>query len=280
LGIHKVVSRHDGDDAANSLVLGNDNVNEYDEKRNCRRDGWWSVALKYYLTLISLPTPDEMMTCMRRDPLLWIVLASIAMAVGTTAILMTILEYNSVRGISNTNTILGIGGVAIGLIGPVIGYYSQNKPNTRMERLFTELKIRKRRKKSHYLNRIRSNTLLITKSLVRLESLIDNYSDDPPPKDWQVVRYSADRSRKKIEDLGKKIILDFTQIIDLVENSRLTDKFAVNSLYYSWYLFDETLRINPEYDKEPLTELRKGIREQITQLDDALSLLKEEEKRI
>ena len=236
--------------------------------------------MKYYLTLILLPTRDQLMTHIRRDPLLWIVPASIAMAVGTTAILMTILEYNSFRGISNTNTILGIGGIAIGLIGLVIGYYSQNKPNTRIERLFTELKIRKGRKKNHYLNRISSNTLLITKSLVRLKNLVDNYSDDPPPKDWQVVRYSADHSRKKIEDLGKKIILDFTQIIDLVENSHLTDKFAVNSLYYSWYLFDETLRINPEYDKELLRELRKGIREQITQLDDALSLLKEEEKRI
>ena len=235
--------------------------------------------MKYYLTLILLPTRDQMMTQIRRDPLLWIVPASIAMAVGTTAILMTILEYNSFRGISNTNTILGIGGITIGLIGLVIGYYSQNKPNTRMERLFTELKIRKGRKKNHYLNRISSNTLLITKSLVRLKNLVDNYSDDPPPKDWQVVRYSADRSRKKTEELGKKIILDFTQIIDLLENSRLADKFGANSLYYSWYLFDETLRINPEYDKELLRELRKGIREQITQLDDALSLLKEEEKK-
>jgi hypothetical protein len=220
-----------------------------------------------------------MMSYMRRDLLLWIVPASIAMAVGTTAILMTILEYNTVRGISYANTILGIGGIAIGLIGLVIGYYSQNKPNTKMERLFTELKIRKGRKKNHYLNRVSSNTLLITKSLVTLENLIDKYSDDPPPKDWQVVRYSADRSRKKTEELGKKIILDFTQIIDLVENSRLADKLGANSLYYSWYLFDETLRLNPEYDKELLRELRKDIREQITQLDDALSLLKEEEKK-
>jgi hypothetical protein len=219
-----------------------------------------------------------MMTSMRRDPLLWIISASIAMAVGTTTILMTILEYITVRGISNTNTILGIGGIAIGLIGLVIGYYSQNRSNTRMERLFTALKIRKGIKKNHYLNRIRSNTMLITKSLVRLENLIDKYRDDPPPKDWQVVRYSADRSRKKIEDLGKKIILDFTQIIDLVENSRLADKFGANSLYYSWYLFDETLRINPEYDKELLRELRKAIREQIAELDDTLHSLKEEEE--
>jgi hypothetical protein len=213
------------------------------------------------------------MTRMRTNPLLWIVPASIALAVGTTATLMIILEYNLTLRISETNTTLSIGGIAIGMIGLVIGYYSQNKGSKRMHRLFTKFKKKDGRKKYHYLNRISSNTLLITKNLVRLENLIDKYSDDPPPKDWQIVRYSADRSRKKIEELEKKIVLDFTQIIDLV------DKFGANSLYYSWYLFDETLRINPEYDKELLRELRKGIREQIAELDDTISSVKEEEEK-
>jgi hypothetical protein len=31
----KLVATDDGDDAANSLVLGNDSDNEYDEKTNC-----------------------------------------------------------------------------------------------------------------------------------------------------------------------------------------------------------------------------------------------------
>ena len=216
------------------------------------------------------------MTPLRIDPLLWIVPVGIALAVGTTAFLMTILEYNPFLQISDTNTILSIGGIAIGLIGLVIGYNFEIKPNKRLDRLFTEAKIREVSKKIHYLNRISSNTLLITKNLVRLESLIDRYSDDPPPKDWYVVRYTADRSRNRTEELGKKIILDFTQIVDLVENSALAAKFGTNSLYCSLYLFDETLRINPEYDMVLLGELRKGIREQIAQLDDAVSSLKEE----
>jgi hypothetical protein len=219
------------------------------------------------------------MTRMRPNPLLWIVAASIAMAVGTTTTLMTILGYNTTPGISHTNTTLIISGIAIGIIGLIIGYYSQSKPSKRMHRLFTKFKKRDGRKKYHYLNRISSNTLLITKNLVRLENLIDKFSDDPPPKDWQMVRYSAERSRKKTEELEKKIVLDFTQIIDLVENSRLGDKFGANSLYYSWYLFDETLRINPEYDKEPLRELRKDIKQQIAELDNTLSSLKEEEEK-
>jgi hypothetical protein len=219
-----------------------------------------------------------MMTLLRTNPLLWIVPPSIAMAVGTTTTLMTILEYNLTQGIFDTNITLSIGGIAIGIIGLVIGYYFQNKPSKTMHRLYANFNKIDKRKKHHYLNRISSNTLLITKNLVRLENLIDKYIDDPPPKDWEIVRYSADRSRKKIEELGKKIVLDFTQIIDLVENSRLAEKLGANSLYYSWYLFDETLRINPECDKELLRELRKGIREQIAELDDTLCSLKEEEE--
>ena len=153
-----------------------------------------------------------------------------------------------------------------------------------MERILTEVKIRdttgvkqrEGRKKNYYLHRISSNTLRITKNLVRIGNLIDKYIDDPPPKDWQIVRYSADRSRKQTEELRKKIVLDFAQIIDLVQNPRLADKFGVNNLFYILYLFDEILRIDPEHDKELLRELRKGVMEQIGKLDGTLSLLEEE----
>lgn len=231
-----------------------------------------------------------MLMYMRADPMFWIVPASVAMAVGTTATLLAILQHSLTLQIVDTNTILlsSIGGIAIGIIGLVMGYYYyfQMKPSKIMERILTELKIRdttevkqrEDRKKKYYLHRISSNTLRIIKNLVILANLIDKYSDDPPPKDWQIVRYSADRSRKQTEELGKKIVLDFTQIIDLVENLHLADKFGANNLYYTLYLIDETLRIDPEYDKELLRELRKGIREQIGNLDGTLSLLEEEEK--
>lgn len=229
-----------------------------------------------------------MLMYMRADPMFWIVPASVAMAVGTTATLLAILQHNLTLQIVDTNTILlsSTCGIAIGIIGLVMGYYYyfQMKPRKIMERILLEVKIRNTtevkqsedRKKNYYLHRISSNTLRITKNLVRLQNLLDKYSDDPPPKDWQIVRYSADRSRKQTEELGKKIVLDFTQIIDLVENPRLADKFGANNLYYTLYLFDETLRIDPEYDKELLRELRKGIREQIGKLDGTLSLLEEE----
>jgi hypothetical protein len=224
---------------------------------------------------------------MRADPMLWIIPASIAMAVGTTATLMAILQYNLILEIVGTNTIIlsSTVGIAIGIIGLLIGYYSQIKPSKKIERILSkvmirdnEVKYREDRKKNYYLHRISSNTLRITKNLVRLESLIDKYSNDPPPKDWQIVRYSADRSRKQIEELGKKIVLDFTQIIDSVENPHLADKFGANNLYFTLYLFDETLRINLEYDKELLRELRKGFRQHIAELDKTLALLDEEKK--
>jgi hypothetical protein len=228
-----------------------------------------------------------MLMYMRADPMLWIIPASVAMAVGTTATIMAILQYTLTLEIVDTNTIIlnSTCGIAIGIIGLLIGYYSQIKPSKKIERILSkvmirdnEVKYREDRKKNFYLHRISSNTLRITKNLVRLENLIDKYSNDPPPKDWQIVRYSADRSRKQIEELGKKIVLDFTQIIDLVENPHLADKFGANNLYFTLYLFDETLRINPEYDKELLRELRKGFREHIAQLDKTLALLDEEKK--
>ena len=226
---------------------------------------------------------------MRVDPMFWIVPASVAMAVGTTTTLLAILQHSLTLQIVDTNTIVlsSIGGIAIGIIVLVIGYcYFQMKPRRIMERILTEVKIRdttevnqrENRKKKYYLHRISSNILRIIKNLIRLANLIDKYNNDPPPKDWQIVRYTAERSRKQTEELGKKIVLDFTQIIDLVENPRLADKFGANNLYNTLYLIDETLKIDPEYDKELLRELRKEIREQIGKLDGTLSLIEEEKK--
>jgi hypothetical protein len=226
---------------------------------------------------------------MRADPIFWIVPAGVAMAIGTTATLLTILQHNLTLQIVDTNTTLlsSTGGIAIGIIVLVLGhYYFQMKPHKIMERILievklrdtTEVKQREDRKKKYYLHRISSNILRIIKNLTTLANLIDKYSDDPPPKDWQIVRYSANRSRKQTEEIVEKIVLDFTQIIDSVENPRLADKFGANNLYYTLYLIDEILKIDPEYDKELLRELRKGIREQIGKLDGTLSLLEEERK--
>jgi hypothetical protein len=228
----------------------------------------------------------------RADPTLLVVPASVAIAVGTTVTLLAILQpYLNMQTV-DTNTILlprSTGGIAIGIILLVIGCYYcyfQIKPSKTIKRILTEIKRRdtsavrqiELRKKNHYLHRISSNTLRITKDLARLENFIDKYSDGPPPKDWQTVRYNAERSRKLAEELGKKTVLDFVQIIDLVDNPELADKFNANNLYYILYLFDEILKIDPEYNKVVLKELRNGIREQIVKLDGTLSLLEEEEK--
>jgi hypothetical protein len=226
---------------------------------------------------------------MRVDPMFWIVPASVAIAVGTTVTVLTILQHNLILQIVDATIILlsSIGGSAIGIIVLVLGYYYfQMKPHKKMERILTEVKIRdtaeakqrEDRKKKYYLHRISSNILRIIKNLTTLANLVDKYSDYPPPKDWQIVRYSANRSRKQTEEIVKKIVLDFTQIIDSVENPRLADKFGVNNLYYTLYLIDAILKIDPEYDKELLRELRKGIREQTEKLDGTLSLLEEEKE--
>ena len=225
----------------------------------------------------------------RAGPVLLVVPASLAIAVGTTLTLLAILYHYLNFQIVDTNTILllasSTGGIAIGIIVLVAGYYYfQMNPHKLVEKILAEIKRRdttsvsqiELRRKNYYLHCISRNTLRIAKDLARLENLIDKYSDDPPPKDWQIVRYTAERSRKLAEELEKKIVLDFAQIIDLVENSQLAHKFGVNSLYSSLYLFDEILKVDPEYNKVLLSELRKRIREQIEKWDETLSLLEEE----
>lgn len=63
-----------------------------------------------------------MLMYMRADPMFWIVPASVAMAVGTTATLLAILQHSLTLQIVDTNTILlsSIGGIAIGIIGLVM----------------------------------------------------------------------------------------------------------------------------------------------------------------
>ena len=111
---------------------------------------------------------------MGADPMLWMVPASVAMAVGTTTTVLAILQRNLTLQIVDTNTLLlgSTGGIAIGITGLVMGYYYfQMKPHKIMERILTEVKIRdttevkqrEDRKKKYYLHRISSNILRIIK---------------------------------------------------------------------------------------------------------------------
>src|SRR5688500_15823833 len=116
-----------------------------------------------------------MLMYMRADPMLWIIPASVAMAVGTTATIMAILQYTLTLEIVDTNTIIlnSTCGIAIGIIGLLIGYYSQIKPSKKIERILSkvmirdnEVKYREDRKKNYYLHRISSNTLRIDRKSV------------------------------------------------------------------------------------------------------------------
>ena len=222
---------------------------------------------------------------MLEEPLLWVVIASAVIAVGTIAAVMVILEHNQAVQITSSNYILiiGVAGIAIGMIWLVISYNSQIKPIKKIKRMLNKVRMTdievnydEDGKTNYFLQHIISNIMLLIKDLVILENLIRKYSDNPPPKNWQIVKYSADRSRKRTEELEKNIVLDFTQIVDLVENRALAYRLGTNNLYNSLYLFRETLRINPEYDKYLLTELRKALREQIAQLDATVVLLDKE----
>jgi hypothetical protein len=223
---------------------------------------------------------------MRALSLLWIVAASAAISVGTTAAIMVILRSSSVAQIANASTIVpfSIAGIATGIIGLVISYYhSEIKGSKKIKRIVTKVKrigaevnsddgIRK----DYFLGRIIDNISLITNHLVILDNHLWKCIDNSVPESWQTVRYIADLSRKKIVQLEQQVVLDFAQIIDLIHDPSLADRRRVNSLYYSLYLCQEIIQMNPGRNDHLLRDLRNVLRAQIALLDETLVLLEKE----
>jgi hypothetical protein len=224
---------------------------------------------------------------MRGLSVLWVVAAGAAIAVGTTAVIMTILRSGLYTQVANADTVVAMGltGIAIGTIALVISYNNpQVKTNKKIRRILANIKMVKTDdvasndgiKRDYFLERITGNISLVTEDLIILESLLRKYLDNCLPNNWQTVRYTADRSRKQIEKLEQEIILDFSQIVDLIHSRILIDRSTTNKLYYSVHICHEILRINPEYDQNLLRDLGNALRLHIAQLDNILVLLEGE----
>jgi hypothetical protein len=218
--------------------------------------------------------------------LLWMVGASAAISAGTTAVIMVILRNSLVAQIVNATSIVpfSIAGIAIGIIGLVIGYYHPEiKDSKKIKRILIKVKrigaevnrdddIRK----DYLLGRITKNISIITNHLVILDNHLWKFIDNSVPESWQTVRYIAERSRKKIVQLEHEVVLDFVQIIDLVHNPSLADRRRANSLYYSLYLCQVIIHMNPGCNEHLLRDLRNVLRAQIVLLDETLVLLEKE----
>jgi hypothetical protein len=217
---------------------------------------------------------------------LWIVAPSAAIAVGTTAVIMIILRSGLYTQDAKADTVVAMGiiGIAIGIIALVI---SNNNPRVKtskkVRRILANLKMIKIDvisndcvKRDYFLERITANISLVTKDLITLENLLRKYLDNCLPNNWQTVRYIADRSRKQIEKLEQEVLLDFAQIVDLIQSRSLVDRSATNKLYFSLHLCYEILRINPEYDQNLIRDLGNALRLHIAQLDNILVLLERE----
>jgi hypothetical protein len=216
----------------------------------------------------------------------WIVAAGVAIAVGTTAVIMIILRSGLYTQFANADTVVatGIMGIAIGIIALVISYNNpQVKTNKKIRRILANLKLINSHvisndcvKRDYFLERITANISLVNKDLIILEYLLRKYLDDCLPNNWQTVRYIADRSRKQIEKLEQEVLLDFAQIVDLIQSQSLVDRSTTNKLYFSLHLCHEILRINPEYDQNLIRDLGNALRLHIAQLDNILVLLERE----
>jgi len=213
--------------------------------------------------------------------------ASAAISVGITAVMMVILRSSLVAQIADASTVVpfSIAGIAMGIIGLVISYYHPEiKGSKKIKRILAKVKrigaevnsddggIRK----DYFLGRIIDNVSLITNHLVILDNHLWKCIDNSAPESWQTVRYIADRSRKKIVQLEQEVVLDFVQIIDLVHDPSLADRRRANRLYYSLYLCQEIIQMNPGCNEHLLRDLRNVLRAQIAVLDETLVLLEKE----
>ena len=225
---------------------------------------------------------------MRALSVLWIVASSAAISVGTSAVITIIIGDDLYMQSANAKLIVitGITGIATGITGLVTSYYTPLiKTSKKIKRILTNAKMveaednyRDDIKRDYFLERITANVNVVTKDLIILENLVRKYIDNCLPKNWQTVRYFADRSRKQIEELEHEIVLDFAEIVDLVHSRSLIERSRTNNLYFSLYLCYEILRISPEYDEHLLVNLRKDLSAHIAQLDNMLVLLEQEKE--
>ena len=225
---------------------------------------------------------------MRALSVLWIVASSAAISVGTSAVITIIIGDDLYTQSANAKLIVitGITGIATGITGLVTSYYTPLiKTSKKIKRILSKAKMveaednyRDDIKRDYFLERITANVNVVTKDLIILENLVRKYIDNCLPKNWQTVRYFADRSRKQIEELEHEIVLDFAQIVDLVHSRSLIERSRTNNLYFSLYLCYEILRISPEYDEHLLVNLRKDLSAHIAQLDNMLVLLEQEKE--
>lgn len=225
---------------------------------------------------------------MRALSVLWIVASSAAISVGTSAVITIIIGDDLYTQSANAKLIVitGITGIATGITGLVTSYYTPLiKTSKKFKRILSKAKMveaednyRDDIKRDYFLERITANVNVVTKDLIILENLVRKYIDNCLPKNWQTVRYFADRSRKQIEELEHEIVLDFAQIVDLVHSRSLIERSRTYNLYFSLYLCYEILRISPEYDEHLLVNLRKDLSAHIAQLDNMLVLLEQEKE--
>lgn len=225
---------------------------------------------------------------MRALSVLWIVASSAAISVGTSAVITIIIGDDLYTQSANAKLIVitGITGIATGITGLVTSYYTPLiKTSKKIKRILSKAKMveaednyRDDIKRDYFLERITANINVVTKDLIILENLVRKYIDNCLPKNWQTVRYFADRSRKQIEELEHEIVLDFAEIVDLVHSRSLIERSRTNNLYFSLYLCYEILRISPEYDEHLLVNLRKDLSAHIAQLDNMLVLLEQEKE--
>lgn len=200
-------------------------------------------------------------------PLAWIVVGSIALAIGVST---TLIATSKLEPSSNGEIFLGIVGIAVGLVVALF----QIRQTSKMDEIIRRTKGREDRRKRYYLPRIRSYTELVKKNFDTLMMFIEKYEKDENLVNWQIAVNHSKSASEQIGALGQVSRNDFDHIFDLIENQYLADKYYDVITYLSQFTLARVIDANPF--SGGLWQIKSEIKDQLSRLDTTIRAIDDE----
>jgi hypothetical protein len=228
---------------------------------------------------------------LRAYPLLWIVLAGIALGLSTTITLLAISKFNPEVGVGDiVGIILGVIGIVIGLIIAIFQKKQGDEiseQGKRMGKILTEVHgLREARRKNFRLSPIRYHTSRLRGRIDRIANQIDEFINNANAtrEQWDVLKRRIENVQALTEQTRNGIRAHFEAIDDLMINPGLANRFE-GDLWTIEHLLAQIGNINnPVDDERDRVELIDSLQElrdtRIPHLDEALQILEQERPQI
>jgi hypothetical protein len=174
--------------------------------------------------------------------MLWVVMGSIALAIGVTVSLLFISQLEAISNAELAGILLSVASITIAIYIAVL----QIKQTDKMDKIIRKTKKREDNRKKMYLPRILSYTQIIRKHFDTLNTFIAKYEKDPKLENWQIVTNHSKFAHDQTYQLGKVVIDDFSHIYDIIDNPFVYYKYDDVIVYLSQFTFAYAIGLNPE----------------------------------